>query len=142
MKKFLKVMSVLEIIIGILSLVVGVATLTIGGIMGSAAELPIEQQAVVSLTVPAVLCLISGAFNLACGICGLKGAKGDIKNLNAAVVLGWIGLATAVISAVLTLIGDAAIDRISSTVLSSVIPVLFLVSASGAKKELQNTVED
>lgn len=142
MKKLLKGLSVLEIVIGVLGIVVGIAALAVGGLMGAAAELPIEQQATVAMNVSAVLCIISGIFNLACGICGLKGAKGDIKKLNAAVVLGWIGLISAVVSAVLTLVGDASIERICSTIFSSVVPVLFLISATSVKKESADSVEE
>ena len=141
MKKLLKGLSVLEIVIGVLSLVVGIAALTVGGIMGAAAELPIEQQATISMKVSAVLCLISGVFNLACGICGLKGAKGDEKKLATAVVLGWIGLVSAVISGALTLIGDASIARICSTIFGSVSPILVLVSAASVKKESKDSME-
>lgn len=135
MKKMLKVLSILELVIGILSLVVGIATLALGGFMDSAVNLPAEQQALVSMKVSAVLGLISGVFNLGCGFFGLKGANGDQGKLSTAVKLGWIGLIAALVSGVLALAGDTTIDRVITAVCSSVVPVLFLISAKSMKND-------
>lgn len=133
MKKLLKALSVLELLIGILCIAVAIAGLVMGDIIEGAAELPIEQQAVTVVKVAAVLGLISGVFNLGCGLCGLKGAGGDKAKLSMAVKLGWIGLLAAVVSGVLMLVGDATVERICSAVCSIIVPVLFLVSAKGTK---------
>lgn len=138
MKKRLKGLSVLQIIIGILCVVVGIATLIMGNLMDGLAKLPAEQQALVSMKVSAVLGLISAVFNLSCGWCGLKGAKGDKKSLSVAVKLGWVGLIAAVVSGVLTLFGDAEIDRICTVLASSVVPVMFLISAKSVSRDLES----
>lgn len=135
MKKMLKGLSILELVIGILSLVVGIAALALGGLMDSAVSVPAEQQALVSMKVSAVLGIISGLFNLECGIFGLKGANGDQGKLSAAVKFGWIGLIAALVSGVLTLAGDVSADRIITAVCSSIVPVLFLISARSVKND-------
>ena len=81
----------------------------------------------------AVLGLISAVFNFGCGWCGLKGAKGEPKSLSAAVKLGWIELIAALVSGVLTLFGDADAERICTVAASSIVPILFLVSAKNVK---------
>ncbi len=135
MKKLLKVLSVLQIIIGILCAVTGVATLLLGNLMNDYVSLPAEQQALIAMKVPAVLGLISAVFNFGCGWCGLKGAKGNKKSLSMAVKLGWLGLIMAVVSGVLTLFGDVTAERVSTVIASSVVPVLFLVSAKSVRKD-------
>lgn len=135
MRKMLKGLSVLQIIIGILCAVVGIATLILGSFMGGAVKLPAEQQALTDMKVSAVLGLISAVFNFCCGWCGLKGEKGNQKSLSMAVKLGWIGLIAAVASGALTLFGDADIERVCTVVASSVVPVLFLISAKSVSRE-------
>lgn len=137
MKKLLKVLSILELIIGILGLIVSILALTAGGLISGVAELPVEQEVAIVMIVSAVMGLISGAFNCGCGICGLKGANGNVGKISAAVVLGWIGLISAVISGVLTLFGDVSAGRITSAICGIIVPVLFLISAKSVKKELQ-----
>lgn len=133
MKKLLKVLSVLQIIIGILGIIVAIASLGLGEFMNGAVETSAQQQALVSLKVSAVLGLFSSIFDFGCGYCGLKGARGDQKKLSAAIKLGWLGLAAALVSGVLVLIGDATASRVSMVVSSSVVPVLFLISAKSVK---------
>lgn len=138
MKKLLKGLSVLEIVLGILCAVAGIAALLLGSFMNEAVKQPAEQQALVSLKVSAVLGLISAVFNLGCGYYGLKGAEGNQDKLAVAVKLGWIGFFAAIVSAVLALIGDAGIDRICTAVFSSVVPILFLISARSMKKDFDD----
>ena len=136
MRKMLKGLSILQIIIGILGVVVGIATLVMGDLMGSLVKLPAEQEALTAMKVSAVLGLISAIFNFSCGWCGLKGEKGNKNSLTMAVKLGWIGLIAAVVSGALTLFGDADIERISTVAASSIVPILFLVSAKNVSKDL------
>lgn len=136
MKKMLKGLSILQIIIGVLCVIVGVVTLIMGNLMNSLAELPAEQQALTAMKVSAVLGLISAVFNLCCGWYGLKGEKGNKKSLSIAVKLGWIGLIAALISGVLILFGDAGIERVCTVVSSSIVPILFLISAKSVSKDL------
>lgn len=136
MRKMLKGLSVLQIIIGILCAAVGVAMLALGGFMGGLAKLPEEQQALTGMKVSAVLGLFSAVFNFSCGWYGLKGAKGNKKSLSLAVKLGWLGLvAAALVSGALALIGDAEADRILTAVSSSIVPVLFLISAKSVSRD-------
>lgn len=135
MRKMLKGLSVLQIIIGILCAVVGIATLILGSFMGGAVKLPAERQALTAMKVSAVLGLISAVFNFCCGWCGLKGEKGNQKSMSMAVKLGWIGLIAALASGALTLFGDADIERVCTVVASSVVPVLFLISAKSVSRE-------
>ncbi len=137
-RKLLKGLSILQIIIAILCVVVGIATLLLGNLMNDMVTLPAEQQALVSMKVSAVLGLISAVFNFSCGWCGLKGAKGNKKSLSIAVKLGWLGLIAAVISGALTLFGDADMERVSTAVASSVVPVLFLISAKSVNRDSEN----
>lgn len=134
MKKLLKVLSVLEILIGIGCAIVAIAGLLMGGLAGVGAEQPLEQQAVTMVKVSSVLGLVSAVFNFLCGSCGLRGtAPGNEGALSAAVKLGWIGLIAAVASAVMTLVGDVSVERIISAVCSSLVPVLFLISAKSVR---------
>lgn len=136
MRKMLKGLSILQIIVAVLCVIVGAATLIIGNLMDSLAKLPAEQQALTAMKVSAVLGLISAVFNFCCGWCGLKGEKGDKKSLSKAVKLGWLGLIAALVSGVLTLFGDADIERVCTVVSSSIVPVLFLVSAKSVSRDL------
>lgn len=135
MRKMLKGLSVLQIVIGILCAVVGVAMLALGDAMGGLAKLPEEQQALTGMKVSAVLGLFSAVFNFSCGWYGLKGAKGNKKSLSLAVKLGWLGLIAALVSGALALIGDAGADRILTAVSSSIVPVLFLISAKSVSRD-------
>lgn len=135
MRKMLKGLSILQIIIGMLCAVIGIAMLVLGNLMDSHAKLPAEQQALISMQVSAVLGLVSAVFNFSCGWCGLKGEKGEKNSLSAAVKLGWLGLIAAVVSGVLTLFGDADIGRIVTVASSSVVPVLFLISAKSVRRD-------
>lgn len=132
----LKGLSILQIIIAVLCAVVGIGTLIIGNLMDSLVKLPAEQQALIAMKVSAVLGLISAVFNFCCGWCGLKGAKGNKKSLSMAVKLGWIGLIAALVSGGVTLFGDADIERVCTAVSSSVVPVLFLISAKSVNRDL------
>lgn len=136
MRKLLKGLSVLQIIIGVLCAVVAIATLVLGDLMDGHVTLPAQQQALTAMKVSAVLGLVSAVFNFSCGWCGLKGGKGNKKSLSMAVKLGWLGLIAAVVSGVLALIGDADLDRICSVAASSIVPVLFLLSARSVNREL------
>lgn len=136
MRKMLKGLSILQIIVAILCVIVGAATLIIGNLMDSLAKLPAEQQALTAMKVSAVLGLISAVFNFCCGWYGLKGEKGNKKSLSKAVKLGWLGLIAALVSGVLTLFGDADIERVCTVVSSSIVPVLFLVSAKSVSRDL------
>ncbi len=133
MRKLLKGLSILQIVIGVLCAVVGVVTLIMGSLMDGLTKFPAEQQALIGMKVSAVLGLISAVFNFGCGWCGLKGAKGEPKSLSAAVKLGWIELIAALVSGVLTLFGDADAERICTVAASSIVPILFLVSAKNVK---------
>lgn len=136
LRKMLKVLSVLQIIIAILCAVVGIATLAIGDLMEGYIKLPAEQQALVAMKVSAVLGLISAVFNFSCGWCGLKGEKGNKKSLSMAVKLGWLGLIAALVSGVLTLFGDVSMERVSTVASSSIVPILFLISAKSVSRDL------
>lgn len=138
MKKLLKGLSILQIVIGILAAVVGIASLIMGSLMSGLAALPAEQQALTAMKVSAVLGLISAVFNFSCGWYGLKGEKGNDKSLSMAVKLGWLGLIAAVVSGALTLFGDADIERVCTVAASSVVPVLFLISAKNVSRDRQN----
>lgn len=133
MKKILKGLSVLQIVIGILGMAVAIATLALGKLMDSEAEMTMQQQALTAMMVSAVLGMVSSVFNFGCGYCGLKGAGGNLKKLSAAIRMGWLGLAAAIVSGVLTLFGDVTIERVYMVAASSVVPVLFLVSAISVK---------
>ncbi len=135
MRKMLKGLSVLQIVIGILCAVVGGVALALGGAMGGIAKLPEEQQALTGMKVSAVLGLFSAIFNFSCGWCGLKGAKGNECSLSLAVKLGWLGLIAAFVSGALALIGDAGADRIFTVAASSIVPVLFLISARSVSRD-------
>lgn len=135
MRKMLKVLSILQIIIGILCVVVGVATLIMGNLMEGLVKFPAEQQALIAMKVSAVLGLISAVFNFCCGWYGLKGEKGNKKSLSMAVKFGWIGLIAALVSGVLILFGDADIERVSTVISSSIVPVLFLISAKSVSRD-------
>ncbi len=135
MRKMLKGLSILQIILGILCAVVGIAALIMGNLIGSLAEFPAEQQALVAMKVSAVLGLISAVFNLSCGWCGLKGAKGNKNSLSMAVKLGWLGMIAALVSGVLTLFGDVTIDRVCTVAASSIVPILFLAAARGMNRD-------
>ncbi len=137
MRKMLKGLSILQIIIGILGAAVGIASLTMGNLMDSLAKLPAEQQALTAMKVSAVLGLISAVFNFSCGWCGLKGEKGNKSSLSMAVKLGWIGLIAALVSGVLILFGDVDIERVSTVAASSIVPILFLISAKSVSREFK-----
>lgn len=134
MKKMLKGLSVLEIIIGILAVIVAVGGLAMGGLMEGGAENGLQMQAVVTVKASAILGLISGLFNLGCGFCGFQGAGGNRGLLALAVILGWVGLLSALVSGVLLLFGSATADRIGTATASAIVPVLFLVSAMSVKR--------
>lgn len=138
LKKLLKVLSVLQIVIGILGIIVAAATLGLGKFMNEAVETSVQQQALTSLKVSAVLGLLSSIFDFGCGYCGLKGSRGDRKKLSAAVKLGWLGLAAALVSGVLVLYGDATANRIYMVASSCVVPVLFLISAKSVKNSSES----
>lgn len=138
MKKLLKGLSVLQIVIGVLGVVTAIASLALGGWIGGEVKLYAEQQALIAMKVTAVIGLISAVFNFACGYCGFKGANGDHKKLSAAVKLGFIGLAAALVSGMLTLYGDASLDRICMTGASSIVPILFLISAKSVRDDFDN----
>lgn len=131
MRKMLKGLSILQIIIGILCAAVGIITLIMGNFMGNLANLPAEQQAL-----SAILGLVSAVFNFCCGWCGLKGEKGNKKSLSVSVKLGWLCLIAALVSGGLALFGDVNMQRVCTVVASSVVPVLFLVSAKSVSKDL------
>lgn len=133
MKTALKILSVLEIIIGILAIVVCIATLVLGKALDGAVEQTAEVQALVSLKVSAILGGISGLFNLGCGVTGLRGAAGNRGQLSIAVLLGWVGLIIAVISGIMTLVGDVTASGLITALCSAVVPVLFLISAKSVK---------
>jgi len=134
MRSLLKVLSVLEMLIGIGCGIVAVAGLLAGGLISGAAALPAEQQAVTLIKVSAALGLASALFNFFCGFCGLKGsAPGNERTLSAAVKLGWLGLLAAVVSAALMLVGDLTVERAVSALCSSLVPILFLVSAKSVR---------
>lgn len=75
-------------------------------------------------------------FNFCCGWCGLKGLKGNKNSLSMAVKLGWIGLIAALVSGVLTLFGDVSMERVSTVASSSIVPILFLISAKSVSRDL------
>jgi len=130
----LKVLSVLELLIGIGCGAIAVAGLLASGLISGAATLPLEQQAVTLIKVSAIFGLISAVFNFFCGFCGLKGAApGNERKLSAAVKLGWLGLIAAVVSAALMLVGDLTVERALSALCSSVVPLLFLISAKSVR---------
>lgn len=133
MKNLLKILSILEIIVGVLGIIVGIMTLALGGLMNGAIETAAQQNEQIALNVSCILRMLSSGFFLLCGIYGLKGSNGNQKSLAAAIKLGWVGLAAAILSGVLTLFGDATADRIITAISSSVVPVLFLVSAKNTK---------
>lgn len=133
MKKLLKGLSVLEIVIGVFCAIVAIAMLALGQFMGGAVQMPAEQQALLSMKVSAVLGLISAVFNFFCGFFGFKGAKGDQRKLSLAVKMGWVGLAAALASGVLVLFGDVSAERVSTVIFSSIVPVLFLISAKSVR---------
>lgn len=133
MKKLLKVLSVVEIILGILCAVVAVAGLVMGGLLSGGAELPLEQQALTLVKVSAVFGLVSALFNLICGVCGLQGANGNGAKLSTAVKLGWISVVIGVVSGVLSVVGNVGVEQITSAVACLVLPVLFLVAALGVR---------
>jgi len=136
MRGLLKILSVLEMLIGIGCGIVAVAGLVASGLISDAATLPLEQQAVTLIRVSAIFGLLSAVFNFACGFCGLKGATpGNEGPLSAAVKLGWLGLIAAVASAVLMLVGDLTVGRALSALCSCVLPVLFLISAKSVRDE-------
>lgn len=134
MVKLLKGLSVLEVIIGVVALVIGVLAIAGAGIMAPAAVSEAEGEVVTTFRVEGALLIISGIFNLACGLNGFGGAKGNRKKLGSAIKLGWVGLIAAAISAAMLIIGNVNVSSITSAVASSVVPVLFLVSAYSSKK--------
>lgn len=133
MRKLLKVLSVLEIVIGLLCGVIAVAGLALGGLISGAAELPVEHQAVTLVKVSAVIGLLSSLFNLACGLNGLKGANGDARKLSHAVALGWVGLVAGAASAIMTIVGNVSVEQIFSAVSCIIVPALFLTSAKSVQ---------
>ena len=133
MRKMLKVLSVLEIVLGLLCGVIAVAGLALGGLIGGAAELSAEQQVVILVKVSSAVGLVSALFNLACGFSGWKGANGDEKKLSQTVVLGWVGLIAGAVSAVMTIAGNVSADRIFSALAGMIVPALFLAAAKSAQ---------
>lgn len=65
--------------------------------------------------------------------CDFKGARGSQGSLSLAVKLGWIGLIAALVSGVLAVFGDAEAGRIGTAVSSTIVPILFLISAKSVK---------
>lgn len=133
MKKLLKVLSVVEIILGVLCAVVAVAGLVMGGLLSGGAELPLERQALTLVKVSAVFGLISALFNLICGACGLQGANGNTQKLSSAVKLGWVSVVIGVVSGVLSVVGNVGVEQITSAVACLILPILFLVAAIGVR---------
>lgn len=133
MRKMLKVLSVLEIVLGLLCGVIAVAGLALGGVIGGAAELPIEHQAAILVKVSSAVGLLSALFNLVCGFSGWKGANGDEKKLSRAVALGWLGLIAGAVSAVMIIVGNVSVDRIFSAIAGMIVPVLFLAAAKSVQ---------
>lgn len=74
-------------------------------------------------------------WNFMCGYrhCDFKGARGSQGSLSLAVKLGWIGLIAALVSGVLAVFGDAEAGRIGTAVSSTIVPILFLISAKSVK---------
>ena len=141
MKTILKLTSILQIISGALSIIMGVVLLAGGGLLGAASTNASgdTQTAGAMLTGMAVVLAVAvaagGIFSLICGIFGLKGAKGDQRKLKTALVLGWISLVLCVVSAVGDIVGKADFQQMISSILGIAIPLLFVISATGIKKE-------
>lgn len=135
MRKLLKVLSVLEMVLGLLCGVIAVAGMVLGGLIGGAAELPVEHQAVILVKVSSTVGLVSALFNMACGFSGWKGANGDEKKLSQAVALGWIGLIAGAVSAVMTIVGNVSADRTFSALAGMIVPALFLAAAKSVQSE-------
>lgn len=79
--------------------------------------------------------LITGIFNLACGITDFGGAKRNIKKLNTAFKLGWIGLILSIISAGMTIMENVSGTNIVSVIYGCIIPVFFLISVIGTRNQ-------
>lgn len=135
MKSLLKPLSILQIILGILSIIGAVLILVGGNYVNSIAQNGGEKTLGALFIAIGIITVVSGLFNLACGLCGLKGANGNEKKLNTAIKLGWVGLVMAILSLITTFIGNDSLNANTavSSLLSAVIPVLFLLSAKATK---------
>ncbi|MDD3222305.1 MAG: hypothetical protein EOM34_04450 [Clostridia bacterium] len=143
MKTALKVTSVLQIISGILGIIGAILLFLGGGLLGAASmdAVGASQSTGMVLTgmalVLAIVALFSGIFSLVCGIKGYKGANGDLGKLKTALVLGWISLVLCIISAISTLLTGHETKEIIQALVGLIVPVLFVVSATSVKNELE-----
>lgn len=122
MKVLLKVLSVLMDIAGVIQIIGAIVCILLSGFgmagLMASGGVGIGALAVgVAGGVAGVVCLISGIFDLACGICGYKGANGDRKRLNIALVLGIIALVFSIINMIT-----------SANNLGLIISILFVIS--------------
>lgn len=135
MKSLLKPLSILQIILGVLSLIGAVLVFIGGNYINSIAQTGNETELGALFIASGIIALVSGLFNFACGLCGLKGANGNAKKLNTAIKLGWVGFVMAILSLAMTFIGNKSltVNTAISSIASAVIPVLFLLSAKATK---------
>lgn len=143
MRTILKVTSVLQIIGGILSIILAVLSIVGGGLLGAASSNAsgLAQSAGVLTTgmlmVLGVIVLLGGIFSLVCGLFGLKGSNGDKRKLKTALVLGWISLALSIISVIGDIAGGTDTKEMLSMLYSLLVPVLFVVSGTSVKKQIE-----
>ena len=132
MKTGLKVVSILQIILGALTLIVGLLATGLfaaGGAAGAASAGVVAG--LIGLTV--VFVILGGVFDILSGIFGLRAAK-DASKATPAVVFGAIALVLAVIS----LIMDFGVQSL----LGCVIPVLYFVFVLNIKKAATKTYDE
>lgn len=143
MRTILKVTSVLQIIGGILSIILAVLSIVGGGLLGAASSNAsgLAQSAGVLTTgmlmILGVVVLLGGIFSLVCGLFGLKGSNGDKRKLKTALVLGWISLALSIISVIGDIAGGTDTKEMLSMLYSLLVPVLFVVSGTSVKKQIE-----
>lgn len=134
MKGTLKVISVWLIIIGIAAIAFSVLAFAGVAFMAPAVETGGEKLLMGYLSAEGIVNVVSGIFNLALGVNGIKGVNGNQASLANAVKLGWVALVVAVINAVMQLIGNVHIGTVLVAVIGLIAPLLYLVYAKKLEK--------
>lgn len=110
-QKFLKVISIIDIVIGVLAIIMSIVTITVGGAVGvvsddvvASGEVTASDVAMASgaMSIIGVFALIVGALILVEGILGLRAAN-DPNKIMPVWVLSLIGLAGGGVGLVMTI---------------------------------------
>ena len=150
---YLKVFSILLIVLGVLTIVFSALSLTGGTMLGTLAQQPVpeasEDQAVQQVAVVmgavalvlGIVMLVVGIFDLIAGIMGYRAAKGSDRCAKVAKVMGVISLLCTTAMGIYMIINNPNISTIASVLAGVGVSFCFVYGISEIQKESKTLSE-